>query len=54
MKRLYKVIADKFLLFLDWMSPFDRVVCGEYNGTYFFYSFLLVIVLVLVDNIIYN
>ncbi|CAH1955740.1 unnamed protein product [Acanthoscelides obtectus] len=27
----------------DWMSPFDRVVCGEYNGTYFFfYLFLFV------------
>lgn len=42
MKWISNVVADKFLLFLDWMSPFDRVVCGEYNGTYSFYSFLLV------------
>lgn len=22
--------------FPDWMSPFDRVVCGEFNGIYRF------------------
>lgn len=29
-----------FVFFPDWMSPFDRVVCGEYNGIYKFLIFI--------------
>lgn len=33
------MIKDINLIVSDWMSPFDRVVCGEYNGTYNFILF---------------
>lgn len=46
--------ALHFNFVTDWMSPFDRVVCGEYNGIvklfYFFFSFSSSLVLSALPN----